>query len=190
MTPEHQPLIEDICRWDFHSVELLYDRYYRALVSYALQMVPQDTAEDVVQEIFATAWERKPVFSYEAQLTAYLYNATHNMALNHLRHENVETAYRQQVLSNQNETPTDDSAETIYKEEVYRQLFEAIDQLPPRQREIFLLAMDGKKNREIATQLHISAETVKVQKRRAVIALHNKLAPEALLMFLAMANQF
>lgn len=190
MTPEHQTLIEDICRWDFHSVELLYDRYYRALVSYALQMVPHDAAEDIVQESIATAWERKPVFLHEAQLTAYLYNVTHNTALNHMRHENVETAYRQQVLTKQNESMPDDIEDIIYKEEVYRQLFEAIDQLPPRQREIFLMAMDGKKNREIAAQLQISTETVKVQKRRAVITLHNKLAPEALLMFLAMANQF
>ena len=35
------------------------------------------------------------------------------------------------------------------------------DELPPRQKEVFLLCMEGKKNREIAEQLDISAETVR-----------------------------
>lgn len=185
MTPSQQSLVEDVCRWDFHSVELLYDHFYRALVCHAMQLVTQAMAEDIVQEVIATAWERKPVFDHYAKLAAYLYNATHNAALNHLRHESVRSSYRQQVLSNRDDT-ADDSEETIIKEEVYRQLFEAIDLLPPRQREIFLLAMDGKKNREIAAQLRISAETVKVQKRRAVNTLHDKLSPKALVIVLAM----
>lgn len=37
--------------------------------------------------------------------------------------------------------------------------------------------MEGKKNREIAEQLDISAETVKVQKRRAIARLRDKFSP-------------
>jgi DNA-binding CsgD family transcriptional regulator len=37
--------------------------------------------------------------------------------------------------------------------------------------------MEGKKKREIAEQLDISAETVKVQKRRAIARLRDKLSP-------------
>ena len=74
----------------------------------------------------------------------------------------------------------DDMSDVFNKEDIYRQLFLAIDKLPPRQREIFLLCMDGKKNREIAEKLQISAETVKVQKRRAINHLREQLAPMAL----------
>ena len=58
--------------------------------------------------------------------------------------------------------------EDTNEEEVYRLLFRAIDKLPTRCREIFLLHMDGKKNEEIATALGISIETVKTQKKRAI----------------------
>ncbi len=71
----------------------------------------------------------------------------------------------------------DDTLDIFNKEEIYRQLFAAIDELPPRQKEVFLLCMEGKKNREIAEQLDISAETVKVQKRRAIARLRDKLSP-------------
>ena len=74
----------------------------------------------------------------------------------------------------------DDMSDVFNKEEIYRQLFLAIDKLPPRQREVFLLCMEGKKNKEIAEQLQISAETVKMQKRRAIGRLREQLAPMAL----------
>ena len=54
------------------------------------------------------------------------------------------------------------------KEEIYRQLYLAIDRLPKKCREIFLMYMDGKKNEEIAQILSISIETVKTQKKRAM----------------------
>ena len=71
-------------------------------------------------------------------------------------------------------------SDVFNKEEIYRQLFLAIDKLPPRQREVFLLCMEGKKNKEIAELLQISAETVKMQKRRAISRLREQLAPMAL----------
>lgn len=183
MTP-NQPdaLITEICQWSNKSVALLYDNFYRALVNYAMQYVKQHLAEDIVQEVFAGIWQRKPSFDHDAQLVSYLYNSTHNTALNHLRHENVENAYCQEQLSLSKEIPSNVESDTLNEEEIYRQLFLAIDQLPARQREVFLLAMDGKKNREIAEQLQISAETVKVQKRRAVSALRKKLTPAAFLL--------
>lgn len=51
-----------ICQWDNQAIELLYDRYYRALVSYGCQFVENEVAEDIVQELFSVLWER-PRFS-------------------------------------------------------------------------------------------------------------------------------
>lgn len=175
--------IMQICRWDDKSMELLYDNFYRALVSYGCQFVEREIAEDVVQEMFSVLWEQRPQFKSFPQLTSYLYRTVHNAAFNHLRHQTVHNNYRQSILEHLQESLlVDDVAERFNKEEIYRQLFAAIDELPPRQREIFLLCMDGKKNKDIAEQLQISAETVKVQKRRAINSLRKKLAPMALLL--------
>jgi len=69
----------------------------------------------------------------------------------------------------------------LHKEEVYSMLFEAIDSLPEKQREIFLLAMKGKKNSEIAEAMRISVNTVKSQKRSGLEKLRNRLSPEVYL---------
>ena len=161
-----------ICQWDNQAIELLYDRYYRALVSYGCQFVENEVAEDIVQELFSVLWERRPLFNSISQFSTYLYNTVHNSALNHLRHQTVRNNYRQSIIDNLLEFMlVDDTSDIFNKEEIYRQLFAAIDELPPRQKEVFLLCMEGKKNKEIAEQLDISAETVKVQKRRAIAQL-------------------
>lgn len=180
--------VETVCRWDESSMSLLYDHYYGALVAYAGQFVDDDAAEDIVQDIFSTMWERRPDFASVAALKTYLYNSVRNNALNHIRHRDVHRAYMAHVNTHADEFRlADDGSETFNTEEVYRQLFMAIDSLPARQREIFLLGMDGKKNMEIAAMLNISAETVKVQKRRAVMTLRKSLSPEALCLLLALS---
>lgn len=167
-----------ICQWDNQAIELLYDRYYRALVSYGCQFVENEVAEDIVQELFSVLWERRPLFNSVSQFSTYLYNTVHNSSLNHLRHQTVRNNYRQSIIDNLQEFMlVDDTSDIFNKEEIYRQLFAAIDELPPRQKEVFLLCMEGKKNKEIAEQLDISAETVKVQKRRAIAQLRGKFSP-------------
>lgn len=79
----------------------------------------------------------------------------------------------------------DEEDEDVYhKEEVYQHLFESIDRLPQRQREVFLLAMKGKRNAEIAEQLGIAVNTVKVMKRRGFATLRKDLSPDSLILLL------
>ena len=141
--------IIQICEWNDKSMGILYDNYYRALVSYGCQFVERELAEDIVQELFSVLWEQRPLFKSFPQLTSYLYRTVHNAAFNHLRHQTVHNNYRQAILDHLQEFMlVDDVSEKFNKEEIYRQLFAAIDDLPPRQREVFLLCMEGKKNRD------------------------------------------
>ena len=52
--------------------------------------------------------------------------------------------------------------------------------MPPRQREVFLMVMEGKKNREIAQALDMAGETVRTNKKRAMAFLKKKLDNETL----------
>ena len=54
------------------------------------------------------------------------------------------------------------------REEIYRELFLAIQELPDRSREVFELHLQGKKNEEIAEVLGISVLTVKSHKQNAL----------------------
>ena len=169
-TPEmtnNEISIEQINKLDAAAFRLLYKNYYKALVCYA---------KDIVQELFSTIWEKKMLFRSLASFRAYLYNSVRNASLDYLKHKDVEGSYLQKMLDSHSTTfRMEEEEEGFFSEEVYRQLLQTIDALPDRCREVFLMYMEGKKNEEIATALHVSLETVKTQKKRAMSFLRKKL---------------
>ena len=63
-------------------------------------------------------------------------------------------------------------------------LYKAIDQLPPRAREVILLNLDGKDNNEVAQVLNISLNTVKTLKKTAYTILRDLLSKDYYLILL------
>ena len=168
MNEEKTPFIENLNKQQTSAYHQLYDEYYKVLVLYAINFLSsQQAAEDIVQELFATMWEKKMKFLSLPSFRTYLYNSVRNASLNYLKHQNVESLYLEHLANTYREIIEEEEEDTN-EEEVYRLLFRAIDKLPTRCREVFLLHMDGKKNEEIATLLGISIETVKTQKKRAI----------------------
>lgn len=66
------------------------------------------------------------------------------------------------------EMPEMPEEDELNQEEEYQKLFALIDELPEQCRKVFLMALDGKKNKEIADALQISITSVKTQKMRAM----------------------
>ncbi len=165
--------IEELNRQEVEAFHTLYKRYYRALVCYAMQWTDtQEPAEDLVQDLFSTIWEKRMTFFSLTSFQSFLYNSVKNAALNYLKHKDVERNYAQKVQEDEPlRLPEEDD---FFEEELYRRLFQLVDQLPDRCREVFLLYMKGRKNEEIADALQISIETVKTQKKRAMQFLRKK----------------
>ncbi len=180
----------DICKflvWDAEAFRLLYKFYYKALVNYSMQLVvSQDEAEDIVQSVFTLLLEKQYSFLNMKSLEAFLYNTTRNSSLDKLRHKNVEDHYIKSVEERYGAYPTDDS-EGVYSEDVYRLLFDYIDELPPKSREVFLLYIKGKTNREISEMLGVSFETVKTHKKRSMAFLRKKFNGSGLILFYALS---
>ena len=161
--------IEQINKLDAAAFRLLYKSYYKGLVCYAMRLIElSEPAEDIVQELFSNIWAKKMVFQSLVSFKVYLYNSVRNASLDYLKHKNIEGSYLQKMLD----------AHPVYRtgEEDEEGFFsETIDALPERCREVFLMYMEGKKNEEVATALHVSIETVKTQKKRAMSILRKKL---------------
>lgn len=173
--------IEQINKLNATTFHLLYKNYYKALVNYSAQFVDNyDAAEDITQDLFSKLWEQKITFKSLASFRIYLYNSIRNSSLDYLKHKNVESGYLQKV-ANMHEPYQlwESNEEDLWTEEVYRQLFLTIDDLPKRCREVFLMYMNGKSNEEISTALYISIETVKTQKKRGMAFLRKKLNKSA-----------
>ena len=66
-------------------------RYAGALYAFAFRIVGDTlAAEDIVQDLFATMWEKKMRFLSLPSFRTYLYNSIRNASLNYLKHQNVE----------------------------------------------------------------------------------------------------
>ncbi|MBQ3828267.1 MAG: RNA polymerase sigma-70 factor [Prevotella sp.] len=173
---------QQLSTWDENVFHQLYNNYYKALVNYAMQMLgTQDSAEDVVQNAFMQLWQQGRQSRGDNHIRAFLYNITRNAAIDRLRHDKIVQDYQESYEINAN-----GEEESIFTEEVFRQLFEEIDRLPSRQREIFLLLMKGQKNREIAENLNIAEETVKKLRFRGMKTLRQRMNPKVYLMLTMM----
>lgn len=176
MIDDNVSFIKKINEKEIDAYNTLYYKYYKSLVLYTKTFVErQDIAEDIVQDIIMYLWEHDLTFSDELSLRVYLYNSLRNKAINHLNRQNVENKYLDYLQTQSSEHDIID--EEAFHEEVYRQLFAVLNELPKRQHDIFLLHMAGKKNEEIAAELNIAVETVKTHKKRALITIRKRLAP-------------
>jgi RNA polymerase sigma-70 factor (ECF subfamily) len=173
--------IDVITRWDTDAATMLYEHFYGALVSYAVRILQEkESAEDIVQDTIAALWEKKIILPNNAALKAYLYNSVRNKCLNLIRQQKNERTVPHAISEYEEYPISEEDNEQVFSEEVYRQLFLMIDQMPPRQREVFLMVMEGKKNREIAQALDMAGETVRTNKKRAMAFLKKKLDNETL----------
>lgn len=166
--------LDQLNRKQVGAFRQLYDQYYQSLVAYASMITLSDeAAEDIVQDLFYSLWEGHATFASYSSFKSYIYTYVRNTSLNYLKHNMVEEAYvqsREAEWENPNERD-----ETAEQEERNRHLMLAIDKLPARMKEVLLLTMEGKKNKEIAKVLQVSVDTVKTQKMRALARLKEDL---------------
>lgn len=173
--------IEALNRKEVNAYHTLFEDYYVSLVMYAMNYVPQEVAEDIVQDLVTFLWEKHTIFPSVHAFRAFLYTSVRNRSINYLKHKKAEANYitRLQV---QEETAEQDVYD-IMEEEIYRIFFKVIDELPERCREIFKLHLAGKKEEEIAALLHVSLSTVKSQKQKAFHRLKDALGKFILFLF-------
>ena len=167
--------ISIINRWNNGSFKLLYEGYYRSLALLAGDITRSaSAAEDLVEEVFVSLLRRRVNFASQQALTCYLYNAVRNRAINYVRNNNnsgIDVELLEEEFTPYSIT---DDADTFDAEKVLAKIMEEIEKMPKRQREIFLMVMEGRKNAEIAHAMNISETTVKTQKMRAMKRLHDK----------------
>lgn len=148
------------------SFREVFGTFYVPLVHYANTFLHNsEDAEDIVQEVFVTVWERTAISSTGNGLKSYLYRSVKNRCLNFLRDSSVKK-------KKMSELPEDEVVDfqfshEIIREEVYQQLLATFDTLPPQCKKIYQLSLAGMKASEIASELNLSVETVKTQKKRA-----------------------
>lgn len=168
---------------DKRGLELLFRHFYKPLVFYALKFLEnKEEAEDVVQDVFVKFWEEKRFYAIENYLRSYLYQSVRNRCLNLIEARKGITV----CITDE----TKQIAEVEYLDETewnvrIDRIYQAIDRLPERTREVFLkIVLEEKQYKEVAEEFQISVNTVKTLLARGLATLRKELDEKTYLFLL------
>lgn len=149
--------------------EIFFRKWYMPLGMYAMRIVGDaDDAEDLVENTFVKAWQAIHDGRDLDNFRSYMYLLVRNECIDFLR--------KKKNLADISEIP-DVEEETIDTSERDARIWKAMDELPEKCREIFLMSKrDGLSNEEIAEELDISIKTVKNQMTKAYSRLRESLS--------------
>lgn len=146
-----------------------FQKHYPRLCNIAYGYVSDmDDSEDIVQELFISVWNKKLDSMPEADFAAYMTTAVKNRSISFLR----KRAYKMVPIDCRNSAAADmcdDNSNADDNKSVEEKLESALSTLPPRCKDIFLMAkLHGMKYREIAKALDLSEKTIDNQMTKAI----------------------
>jgi RNA polymerase sigma-70 factor (family 1) len=138
----------------------LYERYwYRVFALAYRRLKSRETAEELVQDLFATLWHKRQEHTIE-HLEHYLMAAISRRVIGHLRAHQVRTAYADYCRWHQNDA-TEETEQALAAADLTEAFAQALLHLPEQSREIFRLSrLEHFSVQEISLRLNISAKTV------------------------------
>ncbi|MFA8436729.1 MAG: RNA polymerase sigma-70 factor [Marinifilaceae bacterium] len=167
-----------------HKLELetAFKKYYSPLCNYAYSFIPiTDACEDIVQEVFFKIWDKKLLI--KSSISSYLYTSVRNACLDQIR-----SNFRKSIIPiDEIEDPIDNPFD-LEKEEnlqnIKTKVANAIDNLPPRCRDIFILRRNQQMSYdEISETLNISKKTIENQMNTAIRKLRASLSKSEIMIY-------
>jgi RNA polymerase sigma-70 factor, ECF subfamily len=165
-------LVQRMSAGDVEALEVLYDRYSRAVFSFAVRIVRDGrVAEEVLQEAFMRSWQQSGRFELNrGTYASWLLSITHNLAIDELRKSqrrpqkadmvDIADVLRSEVDETVN---IEEAAEATELRDV---IGAAMGHLPEAQRRVIELAyFEGLSQREIAAFLNEPLGTIKTRMR-------------------------
>ena len=160
---EEISILKRLQQGDEHAFLEIYDHYKKPLYAFIIKFVKVPAhADDLLQDVFLKIWEIHGRINTSLSFKAYLYRISRNLVYKFLK----KTANNVELLSEQMEHFIPDAGTNAELKLQWKQYEEniklAIDDLPPRRKEIFILCRQGKHTYDdVARQLGISRNTVK-----------------------------
>lgn len=174
---------------DITAFNMIYDRYSRPLYLYILSKTDRgETSKDLLQDLFATLWEKRFTLDIHLSLRAYLYQSVRHKIIDLYRKDSTYRKYLQQLIEHFDAQPHNISETYDYKAKA-SEVFEAINRLPARMKEIFMLSrFENLSIEQIASRLDLSQQTVKNQITKALKILRTHYTQTDLLVIAAIVS--
>jgi len=160
------------------KLDAFYEKAYPSLLSIAIKMIPDHhafLAEDLVQESIFSAFKNREKITSPSHLKAFLYSCVRNDVVTAIRKDVRKQKYAKTLPP----IPPDVSIEgQMMIQETLDLLYDCIDELPEKYRQIFDLSyVQGLSNAEVAELLNISLSGIKKRKARFIELMREKMEP-------------
>nr|WKN37521.1 RNA polymerase sigma-70 factor [Tunicatimonas sp. TK19036] len=154
-------LIESMQKGDERAFRHIYDKYLSFLYHLALKSTQQvQLSEEIVQDVFVRLWNKRETLNPQGSLKAYLWKSCRHRIFDYWKKEakrlavEKEASYGRPLISVETEN-------TVLFAEYEGLVHEAVQQLPPRRKQIFqLCSLEGKTYEEVAVQFGLTRSTV------------------------------
>lgn len=169
--PEKDLLLK-VSNGDEDSFRYLFDKYRNKIYSLSMYLTRSEfISEEITQEVFMKIWLNRKQLGVVEYFNAYLRTIASHVASNYLKRLANEKIILQKIAheSLRSSETTDD---TIIYNEYQAILEQAIQNLPPQQKKVYLLSRhEGLKQADIAKKMNLSPHTVKEYMKNATLSI-------------------
>jgi len=152
-------LLKQLQQDDLQSFDELYWKYQKAVFQNVYKLThDNEIAEDIVQEVFISLWEKRQSIDNERSVGGWLFVSSYNRAINVLKKQHREMLLIKEL---ENQNLQNEPVPDVYDIQVDI-LEKAMAELSPQKRRVFeLCKIEGKTYEETAAIMEISKHTVK-----------------------------
>jgi RNA polymerase sigma-70 factor (family 1) len=161
---------------DVLAFDTLYSRYFGKLYNHAYEKLhDRFLAQEVVQELFVRFWQNRYKIEVHTSLASYFFVAVRYLIINQFK---KQMAYEQKIdkLTLTQSQITDETNELLDLKDLQAEYQAALQELPEKCREVFMMSRNGASNKEIGEALNISTKTVEQHITKALRTLRILLA--------------
>ena len=160
---------------DRRAFDRLYLTYWEQIYARAWNRTgDEQTAQDIVQELFISLWERRKEIHIQTSVLQYLSGALKYRLINHFQSEKVKRRVFEKVLQRMTELSYGINDLGDYND-LEQALNDELEKMPQNMKNSLLLKLDNLPVKEIAKRLGLAEQTVSNNLAAANKRLHKNL---------------
>lgn len=155
-----EELVEKLRKGDLEAFDAVFEKYGNRLFGFALKYLKsKEETEGLVQDVFLKVWENRKKLKKDSSFKSYLFTIAYHNICKFFRKKQLQGKLKEEIgLTFEVSVDTEEQIDYDFALEQLEQL---IEQLPPKQKTIFLKSRkEGKSTREIAEEMQLSPGTV------------------------------
>jgi RNA polymerase sigma-70 factor (family 1) len=179
---DRKAILKRLKAGDTEAFDAIYNIYSGKLYTFSFCLLKDhDLAEERVQDIFVTLWEKRELINVDLNFENYIYTICFNSIRKYFRRKKIEKKVNEYMLNNSPE-----GIPETYHTVIYNELFDlmegAIEKMPEKRKAVYKMSrQEGRKIKEIATKMDISHRTVEAHLAKAMKFIRQELEKASIL---------